>query len=418
MPKTAFTNCFVVDGLNSKPLPAATVLVEDGRIAWLHSGDGAVVPEDAAVVDLKGHYLLPGLWDCHCHPGGMIPDPERYSSFETESELTLRALRNITAAFRAGVTGLRVVAEAAFVDVALREAFAGVAPAGMWHDVYAEAPLHGPRMFVAGPGLRITGGHGAERRVKGLVNWDIEVDGADEVRKATRYVIKMGVDWVKLMITGGIAGVREGMGESQMTFDEIKAACDAAHNKGLKVCAHIGAAAAAKLAVEAGLDSVEHGYLLDREVVDRMAERGVWYVPTLTVTEDEQRLRLNRTPDYSIERALAGAEAHRRSFELALRAGVKIASGADMNPMWVTSVKEIYWLGRCGMTNLQALQAATIRAAELCGVADDLGTVEAGKLADLIVVPDDPLADLTHLCSVEMVIKEGQIVVDRPSEAG
>jgi imidazolonepropionase-like amidohydrolase len=305
--KTAFTNCFVVDCVASKPLPQAVVLVEDGKIAWVHSGRDVAIPEDATLVDLGGSYLLPGLWDCHCHPGSMIPDPERYSSFETEAELTLRALRNVRGAFEAGVTGLRVVAEGAFVDVALREAFAGITPTGMWHDAYAPVPLQGPRMFVAGPGLRVTGGHGAERRISGLVDLAIEVDGADEVRRAARYVIKMGVDWVKLMITGGIAGIREGMGESQMTFEEIEAACDVAHNKGLKVCAHIGAASAAKLAVKAGLDCVEHGYLLDQEVVDMMAEGGVFYVPTMTVTEDEERLRLNRTPDYSIKRALEGA---------------------------------------------------------------------------------------------------------------
>jgi imidazolonepropionase-like amidohydrolase len=411
--KTAFTHCFVVDCVTSKPIPQATVLVEDGRIVWLHSGRDAVIPQDATVVDLDGAYLLPGLWDSHCHPGLMIPDPERYSCFETESELALLALRNIRGAFEAGITGIRVVAEAAFVDVALRDAFAGLTPTGMWHDAYAKVPLHGPRMFVAGPGLRVTGGHGAERRVSGLVNCAIEVDGADEVRKAARYVIKMGVDWVKLMITGGIAGIREGMGESQMTYEEIKAACDTAHNKGLKVCAHIGAASAAKLAIKAGLDCVEHGYLLDQEVVDMMAEKGVFYVPTLTVTEDEERLRLNRTPDYSIERALEGADAHRQSFQMALKAGVEIASGADMNPMWATSVKEIYWLGRCGMGNLEALQAATIKSAELCGVADELGTVEAGKLADLIVVRDNPLDDLANLQDVQLVVKEGQILVDR-----
>jgi imidazolonepropionase-like amidohydrolase len=411
--KTAFTNCSVVDCVASRPIPQAAVLVEDGKIAWIHSGRDAAIPEDATVVDLGGNCLLPGLWDCHCHPGSMIPDPERYSSFETEAELTLRALRNVRGAFEAGVTGLRVVAEAAFVDVALRETFAGITPTGMWHDAYAPVSLQGPRMFVAGPGLRVTGGHGAERRVSGLVDWSIEVDGADEVRKAARYVIKMGVDWVKLMITGGIAGIREGMGESQMTYEEIKAACDTAHNKGLKVCAHIGAASAAKLAVKAGLDCVEHGYLLDQEVVDMMAEGGVFYVPTMTVTEDEGRLRLNRTPDYSIKRALEGAEAHRRSFQMALRAGVKIASGADMNPMWATSVKEIYWMGRCGMSNLQALQAATVMSAELCGVADELGTVEAGKIADLIVVNGNPLDDLANLQNVQLVIKEGQVLVDK-----
>jgi imidazolonepropionase-like amidohydrolase len=401
--------------VRTSPIPEATILIKDGRIAWIEPGIDVAIPEGADVINLEGRCVMPGLWDCHCHPGLMIPDPERYSCFETEGELALRALRNVLGAFEAGVTGIRVVAEAAFVDVALREAFAGHTPTGMWHGLLAPAPLHGPRMFVTGPGLRITGGHGAERRIEGKVYWAIEVDGADKVRKGTRYLMKMGVDWIKLMITGGIAGLREGMGESQMTFDEIKAACDAAHNKGLKVCAHIGAAAAAKTAIRAGLDCVEHGYLLDQETVDMMAEKGVWYVPTMTVTEDLERLRLNQTPEYSLRRAEEGAAAHRKSFELALKAGVKIACGADMNPMWAASVKEVYWLGKCGMTNLQALQAATVKSAELCGVEEHLGTIEPGKLADLIVVDGNPLDDLRHLRNVTLVIKEGQIAVDRRS---
>jgi imidazolonepropionase-like amidohydrolase len=411
MKKIAFTNCMVVDCVGAAPIPAATVLVEGDRISWIESDDVAI-PEDAAVVDLAGNTLMPGLWDCHCHPGLMIPDPERYACFETEGELALRALRNLLGAFQAGVTGVRAVAEAAFVDIALREAFAGLTPTGMWGDLQP-VPLHGPRMFVTGPGLRVTGGHGAERRIEGLINWSMEVDGADKVRKATRYLMKMGVDWIKLMITGGIAGIREGMDESQMTFDEIKAACDAAHNKGLKVCAHIGAAEAAKTAIRAGLDGVEHGYLLDQEAVDMMAENGVWYVPTMTVTEDLERMRLNRTPPYSMERAEEGARAHRRSFQLALKAGVNIASGSDMNPMWATSVKEVFWLGQCGMTNLQALQAATVKSAALCGVSDELGTIEPGKIADLIVVEGNPMEDLKHLRNVELVIKDGEIVVDK-----
>jgi len=411
--KTAFANAFVVDGVGPSPIANATVLVEDGRIAWIRTGDAPGIPPDAAVVDLHGGYLLPGLWDCHCHPGLLIPDNDRYQAFETEAEATLRSLRNLLGALQAGITAVRAVASPGFVDVALREAIAGETPTGQWHDVLTATPLHGPRVFASGPGLRVTGGHGSERRATELVPHTLEVDGPDEVRKATRYVIKMGVDWVKLMITGGVAGIREGMGESQMTYEEIKAACDTAHNKGLKVCAHCGGAPAAKMAIDAGLDCLEHGYLLDQEAVDKMAERGVFYVPTMTITQDLERKRLNRVPEYRMRKVMEAGQAHRKSLEMALRAGVKIASGPDANPMRETSVKEVYWLAQCGMTNLQALQAATINAAELCGVADQLGTVEAGKIADLIVVGANPLEDLSNLRDLRMVVKEGQIVVDR-----
>jgi imidazolonepropionase-like amidohydrolase len=319
-------------------------------------------------------------------------------------------------ALRVGITALRSAGEAGFIDVALREAYANQQPTGLWKKGYDNKKLYGPRMFCAGRGIRVTGGHGANRRVEPMyVDSALEADGADAVRKAARYVIKMGVDWVKLMITGGIAGIREGMGESQMTFEEIKAACDAAHNKGLKVGAHTGAAAAAKLAVQAGLDVVEHGYQLDEEVCDMMAERGVYYCPTLSVTHDEPYMHRWEWPEYSLHRALEGAEAHRRALENALKAGVKIVNGADLNPIADTAIPEIEWVVKAGMTTAQALIASTRRPAELCGVEDVVGTVEVGKLADLIAVEENPLENISALRQVKLVMKEGEIVVDRLS---
>lgn len=414
------TNGLVIDCATDELQPfVATVVVEAGSIAAIHpTGAGPVPPPpvDSTVLDLGGRYLLPGLWDSHCHPGGMIPDPQRVSCFETVAELTLRAFRNTSAALLAGVTALRAVGEADFVDIALREAYANRQPAGLWKKGYDDKRLLGPRMFCAGPGLRITGGHGAEGRVEPLyTNAFIEVDGPDAVSQAARYVIKMGADCVKLMITGGIAGIREGMGESQMTSEEIKAACDAAHRKGLKVCAHTGAAAAAKLAVNAGLDSVEHGYQLDEEVCDLMAERGVYYCPTLSVTHDEAYMHRWQWPKYSLRRALEGAEAHRRALQYALKAGVKIVNGADLNPIADTAVPEIEWVVKAGMTPAQALIASTRRPAELCDVEDSVGTVAVGKLADLIVVGANPLEDISALRDVRLVLKEGEVVVDRLS---
>jgi imidazolonepropionase-like amidohydrolase len=411
------TNGLVIDCATDQPAPfAATVIVEDGSISAIYPAGAEPAPPAAGstVIDLKGRYLLPGLWDAHCHPGGMIPDPNRISAFETEAERTLRATRNTMAALRVGVTALRSAGEAGFIDVALREAYANEQPAGLWKKGYDDKRLLGPRMFCAGRGIRVTGGHGANRRVGPMfVESALEADGADAVRQAARYVIKMGADWVKLMITGGIAGIREGMGESQMTFEEIEAACDAAHNKGLKVGAHCGAAAAAKLAVRAGLDVVEHGYQLDQEVCDMMAERGVYYCPTLSVTHDEAYMHRWEWPDYSLRRALEGAEAHRQALTNAIKAGVKIVNGADLNPIADTAIPEIEWVVKAGMTTAQALVASTRRPAELCDVEDVLGTVEVGKFADLIAVEGNPLQDISALRNVHLVLKEGQVVIDR-----
>jgi imidazolonepropionase-like amidohydrolase len=236
------------------------------------------------------------------------------------------------------------------------------------------------------------------------------------VRKAARTCIKMGVDWIKLFITGGIAGTRESMYEVQMAEEEIRAACEVAHNKGLKVTAHTGCSEAAKIGVRAGLDCIEHGYELDDEACELMAEYGVYYCPTLSVTQDEAYMRRWEWPEYSIQRALAGAEMHRQSFQRALKAGVKIVNGADLNPIAETAVPEIEWVVKAGMPPAKALVASTRRPAEMCGAADYLGTVEAGKLADLMAVRQNPLENIAALRQVELVLKEGEVVINRLGE--
>lgn len=411
------TNCLVIDCAGDELKPyAATVIIANGKIAKIERGHPAPPPE-ANVVDLRGAYLLPGLWDVHCHPSLMIPDPQGVSYFHTEAERTLLAVRNTMAALRVGVTALRAVSEANFIDVALRETYANQQPTGLWKKGYEDKTLAGPRLFCAGPAIRMTGGHGASgRRDTVYLKEFIEADGPDEVRKAARTCIKMGVDWIKLFITGGIAGTRESMYEVQMAEEEIRAACEVAHNKGLKVTAHTGCSEAAKIGVRAGLDCIEHGYELDDEACELMAEYGVYYCPTLSVTQDEAYMRRWEWPEYSIQRALAGAEMHRQSFQRALKAGVKIVNGADLNPIAETAVPEIEWVVKAGMPPGQALVASTRRAAEMCGAADYLGTVEAGKLADLMAVRQNPLENIAALRQVELVLKEGETVINRLGE--
>jgi imidazolonepropionase-like amidohydrolase len=411
------TNAQIIDCVGDDLRPVVgTVVIEGGLIGTVEPGPSRA-PADGWTIDLRGAYLLPGLWDVHCHPGGMIPDPHRVSLFESEAERTLRAARNTMAALRAGVVALRAVGDAGFVDIALRETYANRLPSGLWRKGYADKPLVGPRMFCAGPAIRTTGGHASNGRVEGVfVRPHMDVDGAEEVRKAARHCIKMGADWIKLAITGGIAGIRENMYEIQMTREEIQAACEVAHNKGLKVCAHTGSAEAVKLAVRVGVDCIEHGYQLDEEACALMAEKGVYYCPTLGVTHDEAYMRRWEWPEHSIRRALDGAALHRRSFQAALREGVQIVNGADRNPIADTAVDELEWHVRAGASCAHTLLGSTRRAADLCGVAATSGTIAAGKVADIIAVGRNPLDDISALRDVWLVIKDGEVVVDHLAE--
>jgi imidazolonepropionase-like amidohydrolase len=214
------------------------------------------------------------------------------------------------------------------------------------------------------------------------------------------------------MITGGVASATETMYESQMTLDEIEAAVEVARFKGRKVCAHVGGALGAKMAVKAGVASVEHGYFLDDEAIEMMVKHDTFYVPTLSVTQDEDYMRAHWT-EYAIKKALDAAPRHLESFQKALGAGVKIAIGEDSIPFAERLVPEIETVVGAGMEPMAAIVASTRTAAELCGVDDQLGTIEVGKVADLIVVTQNPLDNVSHLRDLLLVFKEGQLVVDK-----
>lgn len=377
---------------------AGSLLVCDRHIVKVSRSDGEADGWDAASCDLRGRYLIPGLIDAHVHLGLMIPDPYRESAFEREAERTLRAYREAKDVLLAGFTTLRVVGEASFIDLALR-------------DAVEKARVMGPRIVACGQCVKCTGGHGSNGKVVPLyVSEGVEADGADEVRKAVRSQMKAGADQIKLLITGGIAGVRENPGESQMTSDEIEAACEAAHQKGLKVAVHAGDASAIKTAIRAGVDSIEHGYHLDDEGIAMMVEKGVWFVPTISVTQDTDFMKEANWPPHMIERAKETGEHHLRAFRSALKAGVKMANGADKNPLKKTSPKEIECAVKAGMTPAQALRSSTVLAARLLDVEHLTGSIEDGKEADLVVLNENPLEDISNIRRIEFVVRRGVIV--------
>jgi len=374
-----------------------TVIIEGDKIAELKPGVyQQAAGEGERVFDLKGGYVLPGLWNVHVHLGDLLPDPKYLMDSESAIDYAIRAGRNAMDALRAGVTGNRVVGEDAFVDVAWKWAFdAGV--------------FVGPRLFVCGKAILVTGGHG-----HGTLG-AVEVDGPYEMRKAVREQLKHGADQIKLVVTGGVMTAGEGMQESQLLLDEIQAATEVAHQKGKRVCVHAWGTAGVKTAIRGGVDCIEHG-LLDDEAVEMMVENDVFYVPTLCQTQDEELMHEREMPEFMIEKARGSAKLHREGFQKALKAGVKIACGGDSSPVADFTLLEIEHLVKAGMTEMEALVAATRTSADLCGVVDRLGTVEVGKLADFIAVSANPLENISNIRRLKLVFKGGSLVDTSPQE--
>jgi imidazolonepropionase-like amidohydrolase len=392
----------IVDATQPEPRRDAWVLVDETMIAEVGHGRS---PRGERTLDLGGAWLLPGLWDVHTHLRSTTWTGREPA--QTLPEAVLEHGRNALEALEAGVTSLRVVGVPGWADVAWREAFAAGRP-------------RGPRLFCCGDAIRTTAGHdpfGGTRRM-------VAVDGADALVQAVREQILHGVDQIKLITTGGIMGAGHDVMSAVMFLrEELNAAVHIARQRGLAVAVHATAALAVKWAVEAGAHSIEHGYLLDEEAAALMAHRGVYYVPTLALshlTSDQAGTpaeaaycAAHALPDGFRERANRFAPDHEASFRLAREAGVRIASGSDQGPPHEAALLEIELLARHGLGAHGAIVAATRTAAEVCGAADRLGTVEPGKLADLIAVTANPLEDITNLRRLALVLKDGQPVVDR-----
>lgn len=399
------TGVHLVDALLPEARRDAWVLVDGATIRQIGQGP---TPRAEQRLDLGGAWLLPGLWDVHTHLRSTTwtgRDP-----VQTLPDMVLEQGRNAMDALSAGVTSLRVVGVSGWADVAWREAFAA-------------GRFLGPRLFCCGDAIRTTAGHdpfGGTRRM-------VAVDGADAFVQAVREQILHGVDQIKLITTGGImGGGHDVMSAVMFLREELTAAMRIARQRGLPVAVHATAAQAVKWAVEAGAHSIEHGYLLDEEAAALMARHGVYYVPTLALshlTRDQARTPDEHAycaehvlPEAYRERANRFAPDHEDSFRMAREAGVTIASGSDQGPPREAALLEIEFLARVGLGAHGAIVAATRTAAEVCRASDRLGTIEPGKLADLIAVTANPLEDVAHLRRLAVVVKEGRVVVDRRRE--
>ena len=391
-------NANVIDCVRPGVVSGASVTIDGGRIAGVSDRPGPA-PKGATVIDLGGSYLLPGLWDVHVH----LEWPRLPSA--TVAELTVQYATNAVAGLvQSGVTAIRTAGVPHFIDVALKRAIAG-------------GRAVGPRIFAGGWFLTTTAGHALG------TGFARTCDGPMGFVRAIREQMEGGVDHIKLNLSGGIFGPSwDRHWHSFLLREELEAAFAICRQRGYPVVAHATNPDAVKAALRLGAHSVEHGYIMDDECIELFRERRAWYVPTLGITHLTPAQATNEceaqwvgqrglTPDI-VTRAEDAAPEHRRWFQKALRSGVKMALGSDLRPLRDSALLEMGLWVKDGASTWETILAATRHAADLCGAGADLGTVEAGKIADLIAVRANPLDDIENIRSLELVVKEGRVVAD------
>jgi len=396
----------VVDLDGGPGLEAATVLVAGDRIRAVGPADQVSVPGDARVVRAEGLHLVPGLMNMHVHLGLVLPGVEGAALVgETEAELALRMAEAARKTLEAGVTTIRTTGERSHADLALQRAI-------------DRGALPGPRIVSSGEAVQVTGGHGSEVGVRAA-------DGPYEFREAARLQIRAGARWIKVAISGGIATPEGEISASFLTPDELEAVIGIAHRHGVRVTAHSGSPRATREAVEAGVDGIEHGYFLTPEVLRLMADRGTWLVPTIVVAQPATLPFFERigSPPWYLKRVESVGRSHFEALRHAIASGVPIALGTDQLPYepndgTISTVREAEYYVEAGMSPLQALRSATLEAARMLNLEHDLGSVEEGKLADLVLVDGDPAREISALRRIVFVMKGGEVVRDERGERG
>jgi imidazolonepropionase-like amidohydrolase len=401
------------DGTGAAPVTDGVVVVTGDRITAAGPASRVQIPAGARVLDLGDATLLPGFIDAHTHiigrdlsdPGGDDAHVRDYPGYAA-----IRGVENAQKTLMAGFTGIRNLGAEEFYDVSLRKAI-------------DEGHVPGPRIQTAAHSFGITGGHCDENGFKpGLADADYRsgvADGVDEVRKAVRYQVKYGADAIKICATGGVLSEGDAVGVTQYSLEEMQAAVDEARKHGRKVAAHAHGTEGIKLAVRAGVASIEHGSFMDEEAARMMAERGTYLVPTLLAgASAEAAANGGRLTGLRAEKARAAAQAMRNGIKIAMRAGVPIAFGTDagVGPHGGNAREFQLLVDWGGLTPTQALVAATSSAAKLLGWDTRVGTLAAGKYADVIAVPGDPTQDIAATQRVSFVMKGG-VVYKAPDSA-
>jgi imidazolonepropionase-like amidohydrolase len=397
----------LIDGSGAAPVRNAVILIQDGRITAV--GPEVSVPSGARVIDLSDRTILPGFINAHSHltfPLTGAPGWETVLAQMTAADFALIGAQHAREVLYSGWTSLRDVGSSHFSDVALRNAI-------------NEGRVPGPRLQVSAHALGITGGHcdqsgyvpgllGSERGpMQGIAN------GPEEIRSAIRHQVKYGADVIKFCATGGVMSVGDAVGVQQYDKDEMEALVAAAEMIERPVAAHAHGTEGIKVAVRAGVTSIEHGSLMDDEGIQLMLEHGTYLVSTLFAGDAVTRMaQAGQLPEEFAVKALAIGPVMSGTIGRAHAAGVKVALGVD-NIFYdhTTSTREFELLVGAGLSEMEAIMAGTSVAAELFGWADDVGTLSAGHWADLVAVDGDPLEDITELQRVSFVMKGGEVVV-------
>ena len=391
----------LVDVKAGRVVDQQIVLITGDKIEKVGPVKEISVPPGATVIDLGSATLLPGLIDSHVH---LTSDPEHSGLRALEISVPREALtgaKNARLTVEAGFTTVRNVGAKGYSDVALR-------------DAISAGDVPGPRMVVSGPALGITGGHCDENHLAPEFNYHDEAvaDGVSAVMAKTRKVVKYGADVIKFCASGGVFSKGDLPGSEQYSPAEMSAIVTEAHRLGRKVAAHAHGAQAIVDASNAGVDSIEHGSLIDAEGIRAMKRNGTYLVAD--IYNDDFILGEGKefgfTEEMITKERSIGRE-QREGFRQAAVAGVKIAFGTDAGVYpHGGNAKQFAYMVKYGLTPAQAVQSATVNAADLLGWCDRVGSIEPGKLADLIAVEGDPLADVTVLEHVKFVMKGGQIV--------